>query len=101
MAPEPISTTYFINLSHQSVPTCIYFISLLGNGSVNTFPPQRRIVGGVAFYAVRVASKEIRLLALPRISRFALSCYMLYYSEINTTPMADRFAKSHRTYLKK
>jgi hypothetical protein len=31
MAPEPISTAYFINLSHQSV-------CLLGNGSVKCIP---------------------------------------------------------------
>jgi hypothetical protein len=39
MAPEPISTAYFINPSHQSV--CLYVyppLSLLGNGSVDAFP---------------------------------------------------------------
>jgi hypothetical protein len=40
-------------------------LSLQGNGSVNTFPPQRRIVG-VVFYAVRVVSKESRRSVLPR-----------------------------------
>jgi hypothetical protein len=58
MAPEPISTAYFINPSHQSVRLCIP-LSLLGNGSVNTFPRQRRIVD-VVLYAVHVASKESR-----------------------------------------
>jgi hypothetical protein len=29
-------------------------LSLLGNGSVKTFPLQRGIVGSVIFYAVRV-----------------------------------------------
>jgi hypothetical protein len=33
-------------------------LSLLGNGSVNTFSRQRRIVGGVVFYPVRVVSKK-------------------------------------------
>jgi hypothetical protein len=32
-------------------------VSLLGNGSLNTFPWQQSIVGGVVFYAVRVVSK--------------------------------------------
>jgi hypothetical protein len=54
MTPEPISATYFINPSHQSV--CLYVypscrckatarlsVSLLSvrNGLVNTFPRQR------------------------------------------------------------
>jgi hypothetical protein len=38
--PESISTAYFINPSHHSVSMCIP-ISLLGNGSVNTFPLQQ------------------------------------------------------------
>jgi hypothetical protein len=53
-APEPISTVYFINPSHQSV--CLYI--LLGNGSLNTFPRQQGIVGGGVFYVVRLVSKE-------------------------------------------
>jgi hypothetical protein len=43
-------------------------LSLLGNNSVKTFPQERRIVGGVVFYAVRVVSKESRRLVLPRTS---------------------------------
>jgi hypothetical protein len=38
MAPEPLSTAYFINPSHQSL--CLYaypHLSLLGNSSVDTF----------------------------------------------------------------
>jgi hypothetical protein len=39
IASEPISTAYFINPSHQSVCLYVYSpLSLLGNGSVNTFP---------------------------------------------------------------
>jgi hypothetical protein len=34
MAPESISTAYFINPSHQSVCPYVYPPSLLGNGSV-------------------------------------------------------------------
>jgi hypothetical protein len=46
---------------------CLCFpLSLQGKISVKIFPRQRRIVGGVVFYAVRVASgKRIRLV-LPR-----------------------------------
>jgi hypothetical protein len=41
-APEPISTAYFINPSHQSLRVCICIrLSLLGNGSVNALPRQR------------------------------------------------------------
>jgi hypothetical protein len=67
---------------HKSLPlvhVCVSLLSLLGNGSVKTFPPQRRIFGGVAFYAVRVLSNESRPLVLPRISCFSLSYCMLYY----------------------
>jgi hypothetical protein len=55
---------------------CI-LLSLLGNGSVNTFPRQRRIVRGVGFFATRVVSKESRLLVFP-----ITTCYftrMLYF----------------------
>jgi hypothetical protein len=46
-------------------------LSLLGNGSVkryrcNEYPRNKRIVGGVVFYAVRVVSKESNRLFLPR-----------------------------------
>jgi hypothetical protein len=106
MAPEPISTAYYINPSHQSVSVyvsrpilarqrlgkhvpaatntrnnrrivawvvfyavrvvshksqwvflCIP-LSLLGNSSANTFPRQRKIIGGITFYAVGVVQKE-------------------------------------------
>jgi hypothetical protein len=43
-------------------------LSLLGNGSVNTFPRQTGIVGGVVFYKIGVVSKESRRLVLPRTS---------------------------------
>jgi hypothetical protein len=62
-ALEPVSTAYFINPSHQSVYLYVYPLSLIGNGSVNTFPRQRmhariRIFGRVVFCAARVVSKE-------------------------------------------
>jgi hypothetical protein len=49
------------------VCVCIH-LPLLDNNSVKTFPPHRRAVGGVVFYAVRVLSKESRRLVLPRTS---------------------------------
>jgi hypothetical protein len=77
MAPEPISTAYFINPSRQSVSGCVSILSLQGNGLIKFIPPfsttQRlgkhfpvatntrcymRIVGRVIFYAVRVLSKK-------------------------------------------
>jgi hypothetical protein len=42
----------------------------INNGSVNTFPWQPRIAGGVLFYAVLVVSKESRLLVFPTTSCF-------------------------------
>jgi hypothetical protein len=41
MAPEPISTAYFINPSHQSVCLYVYPLLLLGSGSVETLPWQQ------------------------------------------------------------
>jgi hypothetical protein len=52
----------------------VFLLSLLGNGSVNTFLRPRRIVEGVVFYAVRVVSNESGRLVLPRTS-----CLHSYY----------------------
>jgi hypothetical protein len=119
MVPEPISTAYFINPSHQSVCLYVYYplsllgkasvkyippfiarqrlgkhvptatntrknrgiagrvslwvclcisLSLLGNNSVQKFPQQRSIVGGVVLYAVLVVLEERRRSLLPRTS---------------------------------
>jgi hypothetical protein len=51
----------------------LYPLSLLGNDSVNMFP-QKRIVGGVVSYAVRVVLKESRRSLVTRIS-----CYSSEY----------------------
>jgi hypothetical protein len=61
---------------HESLPSvclsvCIFLLSLQSNGSVKTFPRQRRIVGTVVLYAVPVVSKESRRLVLPR------TCFIL------------------------
>jgi hypothetical protein len=39
MAPDPISTAYFINPSHKSVCLYVYSLSLLGKGWVKCIPP--------------------------------------------------------------
>jgi hypothetical protein len=45
-------------VSKESLWVCLGIpLSLLGNGSVNMFPQQRRILGGVVLYAVCVVSK--------------------------------------------
>jgi hypothetical protein len=62
LAPEPISTAYFINLYHQSV--CLHVYSAIvarqkryrGNEYTRN---NKRIVGRVVSYAVSVVSKEI------------------------------------------
>jgi hypothetical protein len=59
-ARGPISTAYFLNSSRQSLGLCIS-LSLLGNGSVNTFPWQGRIIGDVIFYAVQSISYQRRV----------------------------------------
>jgi hypothetical protein len=51
-------------------------LSLIGN-SVKTFPRQRRIVGGVVFYAACVVSKESRLLVLPRTSCLCITLHII------------------------
>jgi hypothetical protein len=45
--------------SSSFLESTVYTISLLGNGSINTFP-RRRIVGGVVFYAVLAVLRESR-----------------------------------------
>jgi hypothetical protein len=66
MVPVPISKTYFINPSYQSMCLYVYPLSLLGNGYVKTLARQRihthkrRIVVRVVLCAVRAVSKESR-----------------------------------------
>jgi hypothetical protein len=61
MAPEPISTAYFINPSHQSAEFPTVARQRLGKHvpAVNNTRNNRRIVGSVAFYEVRVVSKTV------------------------------------------
>jgi hypothetical protein len=71
MAPQPISTAYFINPSHQSV--CMHVNPFIiprqrfgenVTAATNTHN-NRIIVGRVVFYAVLVVSKERRRSVLP------------------------------------
>lgn len=55
-------------LSKESLWVWCIPLSLLSNGSVNTFQQQRRIVGTIVFYAVHVVLKECRWLVIPRTS---------------------------------
>jgi hypothetical protein len=95
MAPEPISTAYFINPSHQSVcPVCVSPLSLLGIGSVKCIPPfiarqrlgihvsavtntpnSRRIVGRAIFYEVCVLENKVSVgpvVVPPIVARYEL-----------------------------
>jgi hypothetical protein len=51
----------------EHVGLCIPLV-LLGNKLVKIFPQERRIVGGIVFYAVPVVAKRSRPLVLPRTS---------------------------------
>jgi hypothetical protein len=81
IAPEPISTVYLKNSSHQSVCLYVYQLSLLGNGSVNVAGngsiktlsrhriqiQQIRIVGRIVSYAVRVVSRKVGYQIFPEL----------------------------------
>jgi hypothetical protein len=57
-------------------------LKLLGDYSVKAFPRQRRIVGGVVSYEVRIVSKESRWLLLPRTSYFNCSFGCLHWNYV-------------------
>jgi hypothetical protein len=73
MTPEPISTAYLRNPSHQSVCRYVY-PSIVAKATARYkfyrgdeyTHNNRRNVGRVFFYAVRVESKESRKSVLPR-----------------------------------
>jgi hypothetical protein len=71
MTPEPISTVYFINISHHSVSMCIPLL-LLGSSLIKTLLQQQQ-KNCMHFYAVCVVSKESRQLVLPRTSCFSIN----------------------------
>jgi hypothetical protein len=60
---------------------CLCIPLSLGKSAVKTFLRQRRIFGGIVFYALRVVSKESRRLVLPRTYCLKLS---LTFSITNT-----------------
>jgi hypothetical protein len=68
-------------------------LSLLGNSSVKLYPCQRRNVGGFVSCMVRVGSKEIRRLILPRTSCISIRLY--------STPPKTRIRFLHVTLLTK
>jgi hypothetical protein len=71
MAPELISTAYFINPVHQFVCLYVHVARLRVGKNVTATTNTRNdriIVGRVIFYAVRVVSKETRRLVIPIIS---------------------------------
>jgi hypothetical protein len=64
MAPEPLPTVYFINPSHQSLRLHVYPFLVARQqldknvtAAVGYIRNNRRIVGRVVLYAVRVVSK--------------------------------------------
>jgi hypothetical protein len=75
------------NVSEESLWVFLLIpLSLLGNGSVNTFPRQRRIVGGVVSCAAHIVSKESRRLVLTGIS-----C-SLYYAWVDKSTGARNWS---------
>jgi hypothetical protein len=75
-------------------------LTLLGNGSVNTFSRQRGIVGDV-FYAVRVVSKESRRLVLPKTSVRISTWWYKYrsrYTNYNLLFLITSYDKSPENY---
>lgn len=58
------------------------YLLFLGNNSVKTFSRQRRIIGGDAFYAFRLMSKESRRLIPPRISDCLISLLAMTHNEV-------------------
>jgi hypothetical protein len=82
MTSETISTVYFINPCHQSV--CVSLLSFLGNGSVkncrcNEYKSNnRRNVGRVVFYDVRVISRK-ETISPPRIPYLVMYKYTLLF----------------------
>jgi hypothetical protein len=94
--PDPISTAHFINPSHQSVCLYVYpLVVLRQRRSKKRYRGQeharnnKRIVGSVVFYAVRVVTKESRRLGLARTSY--LEFHPVYFTAIikNSTKQDD------------
>jgi hypothetical protein len=73
--PPPCHVSHCLhNFLSLALTVCIP-LQLQGNGSVNTFQLQGRIVGGVVFYVVRVLSKESGRILL-KTSRFLMQHFL-------------------------
>jgi hypothetical protein len=102
---RPSSQCIFVSLRPSCfllVKMCLCQVSLLsrwrprylGNNSVKTFPRQRRAVGGIVFYALRVVSKRSRrLLYFPElvITESTLNGSILRMLNRNSTKRLDLF----------
>jgi hypothetical protein len=91
MAPEPIWTAYFVNLSQQSV--CLYVYPppvLLGNGLVNMFPQQRIHITVEEFldtsFSIPSMSYQRRVCGSVCVSQILV--YVLWDSEPSITVLA-------------
>jgi hypothetical protein len=84
MAPEPISTAYFINPSHQYV---VRFISsIVARQRLGRHVPvatitsnNRSIVESAVFYTVRVISKESRRLEYFVLNNFLKEAIFIFF----------------------
>jgi hypothetical protein len=116
MAPEPISTAYFINPCHQCVCVCLYVFTppiiarqrLRKNvfAATNTHIPNRWSVGRVVLHAVRIVSNESRRLVLP-IASWCLWFILHHHRYLNWVIRGGWFGakvpgtsiNEHQTYL--
>jgi hypothetical protein len=82
------SQLYLINPCNQSI--CVSFLSFLGNGSVNNYrcneytSNNRRNVGRVVFYAVRVILRKEAIIS-PRVPCLIMYKYTLLFFNMSST----------------
>jgi hypothetical protein len=121
MTPEPISTAYFINPSHQSV-----YPPIVARQRIRKMCPSRarqrldkhvpattntrnnrRIVGRFIFFAVRILSKESRRSVLPRTSclgfgvltAVSMDSTVCRYVKLCTSDRTQRFVGKYHLHL--
>jgi hypothetical protein len=109
IAPEPISTVYFINLSHQSLCLYVYSLTVVRQrfgknfiAATNTETTNKGIVGRVVFHAARIVSKKSRLLVLPRTCdltflRFLVTCIFITNFIVYNLPLVSIWLCSRNT----
>jgi hypothetical protein len=79
VAPEPISTAYFINRPHQSLSIGVSHIvarQRLGKyvtSVTNTHATIRELLRGVVFYAVHVVSRKVGFSVFPELLVYVTS----------------------------